>query len=904
MKTDADGQFLYAFHDHSTISRINTTSGGREDIISSDENDETDNNNAQLDPLSLLINSSSQIALDGMDGSYYYYPHISIDDQRSSNDSSNMGIMLYVPCMNNQDVNSTHGKYCILGVPIGSNNDNASVDDSETLNNPSSFVLENLTSRPVGIAMINSSQDTSELSSALSSSVSSTSISEQEIAPYSITRNQTSDSNSNHTEDNHTQLLIIASPNQINNDSSSNHYNGNNYGANKVTRISYAQSNYSADASDSQTNESTIYRVNIFGSAQSQRSNSNDLQNNINNDRSDSYYVDGNTNADNSGRYDNQVQGSSPKVATLLNYPDGQLGKVVVVAVPNYDTNSSSSSAPNSLPNSFGLNDTTAFVIDHGSSNSSAQSASTNLPEIMMLDVQNGNFVPFLTRSQINSNFMPVDVAFDYIHNDLYVLSISNYLEGEEGSNNIGDQLSSGTSNNDNSGVIWKISYIGTEGEPIVNSSDSTVDNGTEDSIDDSNNNETIDETSSELTESSSNDTSLNDSSTETDTTSDSDNFEEDTDDVDDSEFVDSSSDDLSSSSSDSDSNSTDTSSEDTSGESDDSSSSSSDSTDDSSTATSSDSLSSEDTTDSSPSTDDDSSSPSSQPSTEPQNEPPEAEDDSATTDQGTPVVIDVLGNDSDKDDGDSVTIDSVDESSIHGGSVKIVSSSSSSSGAANDDTANSDINNDNNEDDNTNDDNAESDTNAKIQYTPAEGFIGNDEFTYTIIDSAGATDTAKVTVTVGENVIAPQPISYWLENEEGITENTLENAANENENNNDDLSFKLGNFEVPKDFDVSDSENDTKGILEAGQGGGSNVNTFDQLAAQLLASKLNIQNAASACNSVENSIEDADASLRTNQYDGPSSSENLTDDSIESTQKLIESLDNYNNNNGCSSNN
>ncbi|HEY1248368.1 MAG TPA: Ig-like domain-containing protein, partial [Nitrososphaera sp.] len=761
---------------------------------------------------------------------------------------------------------------------------------------------ENLTSRPVGIAMINSSQDSSGLSSALSSSVSSPSLSEQETTPFSITKNQTSDSKSNDTEDNHIQLLIIASPNQINNDSSSNHYSGSSYGANKVTTISYAPSNYSADASDSQNNESTIYRINIFGSAQSQKSNSNDIQNSINNDRSDSYYVDGNTNLDNSSRYENQVQGSSPKVATLLNYPDGQLGKVVVVAVPTYDTNSSSSLAPNSLPNSFGLNDTTAFVINHGSSNSSAQSASTNLPEIMMLDVQNGNFVPFLTRSQINSNFMPVDVAFDYIHNDLYVLSISNNLEGEEGSNNIGDQLSSGTSNNDNSGVIWKISYIGTEGEPIVNSSDSTVDNGTDDSINESNNNETTEETSSELTESSSNDTSLNDSSTETDTTSDSDNFEEDFDDVDDSESVDSSSDDLSSSSSDSDSNNTDTSSEDTSGESDDSSSSS-DSTDDSSTASSSDSSSSEDTTDSS-STDDDSSSPSSQPSTEPQNEPPEAEDDSATTDQGTPVVIDVLANDSDKDDGDSLSIDSVDENSIQGGNLKIVSSSSSSSsGSADDDTANSDINNNNNEDDNTSDDNAESNSNAKIQYTPAEGFIGNDEFTYTIIDSAGATDSAKVTVTVSENVIAPQPINYWLENEEGITENTLENAANENENNNDDLSFKLGNFEVPKDFDVSDSENDTKGILEAGQGG-SNVNTFDQLAAQLLASKLNIQNAASTCNSVENSIEDADASLRTNQYEGPSSSENLTDDSSESTQNLIESLDNYNNNNGCSSNN
>ena len=37
MEVDSAGGFLYAFHDHTTISRINITSGEREDIIATEE---------------------------------------------------------------------------------------------------------------------------------------------------------------------------------------------------------------------------------------------------------------------------------------------------------------------------------------------------------------------------------------------------------------------------------------------------------------------------------------------------------------------------------------------------------------------------------------------------------------------------------------------------------------------------------------------------------------------------------------------------------------------------------------------------------------------------------------------------------------------------------------------------
>jgi VCBS repeat-containing protein len=89
-------------------------------------------------------------------------------------------------------------------------------------------------------------------------------------------------------------------------------------------------------------------------------------------------------------------------------------------------------------------------------------------------------------------------------------------------------------------------------------------------------------------------------------------------------------------------------------------------------------------------------------------NDPPVAVNDSATTNEDTPVIIDVLDNDSDVD-GDTLTVDSVTQGA--NGSV---------------------INNGGN-----------------VTYTPALNFTGIDSFTYTINDGHGGTDTATVTVNV-----------------------------------------------------------------------------------------------------------------------------------------------------------
>jgi len=91
------------------------------------------------------------------------------------------------------------------------------------------------------------------------------------------------------------------------------------------------------------------------------------------------------------------------------------------------------------------------------------------------------------------------------------------------------------------------------------------------------------------------------------------------------------------------------------------------------------------------------------------ENTPPVAVDDSAVTNEDTPLVISVLANDSDPD-GDVLTVASVNAPG-HGTAV---------------------IN-----------------SNQTVTYTPASNFFGMDSFIYTVSDGRGGTSTATVTVTV-----------------------------------------------------------------------------------------------------------------------------------------------------------
>jgi hypothetical protein len=90
-------------------------------------------------------------------------------------------------------------------------------------------------------------------------------------------------------------------------------------------------------------------------------------------------------------------------------------------------------------------------------------------------------------------------------------------------------------------------------------------------------------------------------------------------------------------------------------------------------------------------------------------NNPPVANDDSATTQEDTPVTIDVLANDTDAD-GDPLTVTNLTQAG--NGTVSL---------------------------------NAD----KTVTYTPNSGFVGDDTFTYTANDGTVDSNTATVTVTV-----------------------------------------------------------------------------------------------------------------------------------------------------------
>ncbi|MEM9642762.1 MAG: Ig-like domain-containing protein [Pseudomonadota bacterium] len=97
---------------------------------------------------------------------------------------------------------------------------------------------------------------------------------------------------------------------------------------------------------------------------------------------------------------------------------------------------------------------------------------------------------------------------------------------------------------------------------------------------------------------------------------------------------------------------------------------------------------------------------------------PPVAEDDSGSTVTQTPLILDVLANDSDAN-GDDLSIADFDQTTSNGGTIVL-------------------------------DDNGTSDTSDDtLVYTAGAGFEGVDTFSYTVADEGGLEDTATVTVTV-----------------------------------------------------------------------------------------------------------------------------------------------------------
>ncbi|MFC1479096.1 Ig-like domain-containing protein [Planctomycetota bacterium] len=127
-------------------------------------------------------------------------------------------------------------------------------------------------------------------------------------------------------------------------------------------------------------------------------------------------------------------------------------------------------------------------------------------------------------------------------------------------------------------------------------------------------------------------------------------------------------------------------------------------------------------------------------------NKLPVAVDDTAETDEDTPVTVDVLANDTDGD-GDPLTI--IRAGMASNGTVVI------------------------NGDD--------------VTYTPNQDFNGTDEFFYTISDGKGGTDTAAVTVTVNPINDAPVAVDDSAETDED-TPVDIDVLANDNDVDGDSL--------------------------------------------------------------------------------------------------------------------
>ena len=221
-------------------------------------------------------------------------------------------------------------------------------------------------------------------------------------------------------------------------------------------------------------------------------------------------------------------------------------------------------------------------------------------------------------------------------------------------------------------------------------------------------------------------------------------------------------------------------------------------------------------------------------------NNPPVAIDDAVTTDENTAVTIDVLANDNDID-GDTLTIDSITQpmigTAVISGTMVVYTPTldfsgedsftyTISDGNGESDTATvtvtvSDVNVDPVAVDDTaataedtavtidvlaNDSDADGDTltvdsvtdppngtavnnSTDVTYTPDIGFLGDDSFTYTVMDGNGGSATATVTVTVTSGNQNPVAVDDSATTDEDVTI-TIDVLANDSDPDGDTLTI------------------------------------------------------------------------------------------------------------------
>lgn len=155
---------------------------------------------------------------------------------------------------------------------------------------------------------------------------------------------------------------------------------------------------------------------------------------------------------------------------------------------------------------------------------------------------------------------------------------------------------------------------------------------------------------------------------------------------------------------------------------------------------------------------------------TEQANRPPIAENDQATTQEGQPVSINVLANDLDPNEGQTLTITGVQRPTEQGGDVECAD--------------------------------------GVCTYRPPEGFTGRDRFTYTVSDPLGASSNARVTVQVEERPNTPPDA---VNDEATTTRNTevqINVLANDSDPDGDPLEIVDFDDETDEDGEVECEDN------------------------------------------------------------------------------------------------
>ncbi len=153
-------------------------------------------------------------------------------------------------------------------------------------------------------------------------------------------------------------------------------------------------------------------------------------------------------------------------------------------------------------------------------------------------------------------------------------------------------------------------------------------------------------------------------------------------------------------------------------------------------------------------------------------NTEPSAIDDERRTDLNTAVTVNVLTNDTDPEN-DPLTIENFDETSANGGIIE------------------------------------PSEEGQALVYTPPQGFVGTDTFTYTINDGQGGTDTATVTINVTDEQLKPEAVDDRATTQQNA-EVSINVVANDLDPENDPLNINS--------FDQTSANGGTVAASEDGQ--------------------------------------------------------------------------------------